>query len=99
MMGYIDRLKGMDSEKCPPSPLQKLQEAPFDSFCSSHGARFQENALDLERRILAMAERWNYSGDELALALEAARQDPDGWRRVVDLDDVVVAGGEMRGSS
>ncbi|MBI5329034.1 MAG: hypothetical protein HZB71_00310 [Betaproteobacteria bacterium] len=46
-----------------------------------------------------MAERWNYSGDELALALEAARQDPDGWRRVVDLDDVVVAGGEMRGSS
>jgi hypothetical protein len=42
---------------------------------------------ELERRILAMAERWGYSGDELALALDAARQDPDGWRRVVDSDE------------
>jgi hypothetical protein len=43
--------------------------------------------LDLERRILAMAERWHYSGDELALALDGARSDPDGWRRVVDSDE------------
>lgn len=42
---------------------------------------------ELERRILAMAERWGYSGDDLALALNAARQDPEGWRRVVESDE------------
>lgn len=42
---------------------------------------------ELERRILAMAERWGYSGDELALALGAARSDPEGWRRVVESDE------------
>lgn len=42
---------------------------------------------DLERRILAMAERWHYSGDELALALDGARSDPDGWRRVLEHDE------------
>ena len=42
---------------------------------------------DLEARILAMAERWNYSGDDLAVALAAARSDPDGWRKVIETDD------------
>lgn len=42
---------------------------------------------DLERRILAMAERWSYSGDELALVMEGTRSDPDGWRRVVEVDE------------
>jgi len=42
MMGYLDRLKGMNSEKRPPSLLQELQKTPFDSFCSSHGARSQK---------------------------------------------------------
>jgi hypothetical protein len=195
MMGYLDRLKGMDSEKCPPLPLQELQKAPFDSFCSSHGARFQKitplarpaddaatasrwwllhypdrepvevaffppathaeilerhpeaiaaepsNLIkpdivracstcthatyrggcgepvlsglsdvvgvicyspdqgatcpawlaiipgDLEARILAMAEHWNYSGDDLAAALSGARSDPDGWQKVAETDE------------
>jgi len=42
---------------------------------------------ELEKRILAMAERWGYSGDDVALALRAARSDPDGWRRVVEADE------------
>jgi len=42
MMSYLDRLKGMDSEKCQPSQLQKLQKPPFYSFCSTKGGRFQE---------------------------------------------------------
>ncbi|MDO9227086.1 MAG: hypothetical protein Q8M09_06900 [Pseudomonadota bacterium] len=42
---------------------------------------------DLEARILAMAERWNYSGDDLAAALSGARSDPDGWLRVVETDE------------
>lgn len=41
----------------------------------------------LKRRILAMAERWHYSGDELALALDGARSAPDGWRRVLEHDE------------
>jgi hypothetical protein len=43
-MSYLDRLKGVNSENCPPLPLQELQKAPFDSFCSTHGARFQKIA-------------------------------------------------------
>lgn len=39
---------------------------------------------DLEASIRAMAEHWNYSGDDLALALAGARADPDGWLRVVE---------------
>ena len=39
---------------------------------------------DLEARILAMAERWNYSGDDLAVALAGARADPAGWRKVLE---------------
>lgn len=43
--------------------------------------------VDLEARILAMAERWNYSGDDLTLALAGARSDPDGWCKVVEVDE------------
>lgn len=42
---------------------------------------------DLEARILAMAEHWNYSGDDLATALTGARSDPDGWCKVVEADE------------
>ena len=43
-------------------------------------------AADLEACILAMAKRWNYSGDDLAAALAGARSDPDGWLLVVEAD-------------
>ncbi len=43
---------------------------------------------DLEARILAMAERWNYSCDDLAAALNGARSDPDGWSKVVESDEI-----------
>lgn len=42
---------------------------------------------DLEARIRTMAERWNYSGDDLAAALAGARSDPDGLRKVVETDE------------
>jgi hypothetical protein len=42
MMGYLDRLKGAVSEKQAPSALQKLQKAPYDSFCSTQGAHVSE---------------------------------------------------------
>jgi hypothetical protein len=42
---------------------------------------------DLERRILAMAERWNYAGDDLAIALAGARSDPTGWNKVLEADE------------
>jgi hypothetical protein len=47
---------------------------------------------DLEARILAMAERWDYSGDDLALVLAGARSDPDGWRRVAEADEQIGGG-------
>ena len=52
--------------------------------CKAWRARLDH---DLERSILAMAERWHYSGDELDLALDGARSDPEGWRRVVETDE------------
>lgn len=42
MMGYLDRLKGAVSEKQAPTVLQKLQKAPFDSFCSTQGGHVSE---------------------------------------------------------
>lgn len=44
--------------------------------------------VELERRNPAMAERLHYSGEELALALDGARSDPDGRRGVVDFDEI-----------
>ena len=49
----------------------------------------------LEARILAMAERGQYSGDDLALVLAGARSAPDGWRKVVEADEQI--GGEIYG--
>jgi hypothetical protein len=189
MMAYLDRLKGVDSEKCLPTPLQKPQKVPSCSFCCTHEARSQETLPepggpcrwwllhypdrelvevacfppathadilerhpvaiaaepfepatseptracstcahacrsgccgepvaaglsdlpgviryhpdqgatcpawlatipgDLEARIRSMAERWGHSGDDLALVLDAARQDPEGWLRMSEVDD------------
>lgn len=42
---------------------------------------------DLEARIRSMAERWVHSGDDMALVLDAARQDPEGWLRMIEVDD------------
>lgn len=42
---------------------------------------------DLEARILAMSERGNCSGDDLAVALAGARSDPDGWRKALEADE------------
>lgn len=42
----LDRLKGMNSGKHAPKELQKLQEAPFYSFCSSQGGHFQKIDVD-----------------------------------------------------
>lgn len=51
---------------------------------------------NLERRILEMAERWRYSGDELALAQGLARKDPDGWlREVSDDEHTGITAGEL----
>ncbi|MGH8584785.1 MAG: hypothetical protein ACREWE_00870 [Gammaproteobacteria bacterium] len=41
-MSYLDRLKETVSEKQAPTALQKLQEAPFYSFCSAQGGRVSE---------------------------------------------------------
>lgn len=41
----------------------------------------------LESRIRAMGKRWDYAEEELAQALEAARNDPEGWLRVVEADE------------
>lgn len=47
------------------------------------------NAPDtaLAERIRAMAMRWQYTPEELVATLEAARNDPEGWRFVVEHDE------------
>lgn len=42
-MSYLERLKAANPEKQATKLLQKVQEAPFDSFCSSHTVHFPEN--------------------------------------------------------
>lgn len=43
-MGYLDRLKKLDSGNCAPCVLPKLPKPPFDSKGSSYVARFQKTA-------------------------------------------------------
>jgi len=42
---------------------------------------------DIEARIRTMAKRWNYSSDDLAVALAGARADPAGWNKVLETDE------------
>lgn len=55
MMRYLDRLKKLDSGKCAPCELPKLQKPPFDSFCSIHEAHFQKTALANDPKVGAGA--------------------------------------------
>lgn len=42
---------------------------------------------DLASRIQAMARRWNYTADELAQVIDAARLDPAGWLEILAADE------------
>jgi uncharacterized membrane protein len=42
---------------------------------------------DLRDRIWAMAQRWGYSPEELAYALQKATEDPIAWRKFVRDDE------------
>jgi hypothetical protein len=42
---------------------------------------------DLQRRIVAMANRWAYKREELQDVLERARENPTGWLSAVALDE------------
>lgn len=98
MMGYLDRLKGMDSEKRLPTPLQKPQKDPSCSYCSGQGERFSKIEAandtpgdtpipdDLERLIRRAGTYWEYSPEDYALVRDLARRDPDGLRLALESD-------------
>lgn len=46
-----------------------------------------KHSSDLDLRILAMAQRWQYTQAELNEVLDLSRQDPAGWGRAVALDE------------
>lgn len=48
---------------------------------------FSSLSCEFERRIRAMAERWQYEDAELTEVLTRARRDPAGWTRAVALDE------------
>lgn len=54
-------------------------------------------ALELERRIRAMAARWKYTADDLAYALEDARLRPDAWLACCQWDEALAANLERGG--
>jgi hypothetical protein len=62
-----------------------------ESSRSSNSSRGAPLTLTLspefEQRIRAMAQRWQYSPEELADVLERAQRDPAGWTRAVELDE------------
>lgn len=66
------------TRKSPPRSVP----TPSAGFAGSHYERSQDLQplpADLERRLRAHAERWEYSPEELADFLEWARADPSGW--------------------
>lgn len=98
MMGYLDRLKEMDSEKRLPTPLQKPQKDPSCSYCSGQGERFSEIEsandtpgdtpipADLEHLIRRAGTYWEYSPEDYDLVRDLARRDPEGLRRALESD-------------
>ena len=50
-------------------------------------SQISEFTPDLERRIKAMARRWEYSSGELQDVLERARVNPAGWISAVAYDE------------
>lgn len=75
-----------------PGAAGRLRVTPADKVTPELRARILARkpallaALDLQRRIRAMAQRWAYDADDLAYALESARENPAGWLACV-VDD------------
>lgn len=79
----------------------RLRIAPSDKLTDSQKARITagktallaaldaEGALwrNLERRIRQMAERWQYPADDLAEALQGARDNRAGWIVAIECDE------------
>jgi hypothetical protein len=76
-----------------PTPDGRVNVTPRERLTPSLRGRILDNkpallaALDLERRIRDMAQRWRYSPDDLTETLEAARQDPARWLTCVAADE------------
>lgn len=85
----------------PATPATPATHGPESSRSSksSRGSPPELNFTpDLERRIHAMARRWQYAPEELADVLDRARRDPAGWERAVALDERREAEFRARGS-
>jgi hypothetical protein len=79
--------RGVLTPANPASPANQRDEISNISNISSPPLPKLIFSTDLERRIRAMAKRWEYAPAELADVLNRARQDPAGWERAVSLDE------------
>lgn len=74
----------------PATPATPATHEPKSSNCSkssSGSTPICDLPRALERRIYRMADRWQYTDDELAEVLALARANPAGWLRAVALDE------------
>lgn len=65
-------------------------KSPSVSFVSASDKdieKFSALPAELERRICAMAARWNYSPEDYTDVLERAKRDPAAWEQAVSLDE------------
>lgn len=81
----------LQSQRVPPATPATVATQEAESSKSSDRSRGHTSKLgfseEIEQRIRRMAERWQYSPDELAKALQAAAADPERWECGVDLDE------------
>jgi hypothetical protein len=74
-----------ETRKARKSPSE-LAAPPSAGSAGARDARFKL-FLDLEPRLIRMADRWRYTPSELTELLERASLDPAGWLRAVALDE------------
>lgn len=86
MSRYLDMLKGKKTENSPHVAPPKPPKLGFGGFGGTPTSAFHQKSPGLLATIKRMAAWYGYSDDELAHALDDARQHPDRWRELVKND-------------
>lgn len=88
--GFVTRVTRPDGEGLQPKPLQDGAVTLVTPVTpkKEHARRESE----LPERIHAMAERWQYSADEIAEALRLAVAAPADWLRLIEHDKTLAGG-------
>jgi hypothetical protein len=83
----LDSLRGRPGAANPAIPANPEGTNSTNSTNSRWSGSKTGFTPELERRICAMAARWNYSPDDYNDVLQRAKRNPAAWEQAVSLDE------------